>query len=148
MSYDYLAGGTPAALNNDFHRYLGNYSNFLCRNCSDPYRSNYNCQFHPQYGPYCLVDEKSSPQVVSRACNTSTIKEYRPSQELQLPSALLKFLEDNGFPTTNAANVSNMPDGRFEHTSSRVETISLQFPIAVCVQTTVFYCSLYFRFIH
>jgi hypothetical protein len=106
------AGGDALTLSApDWHRYLGNYSRLLCRNCTEPYRANFDCHFGSQWGPYCLVDHDAYAAAVlldesgsgsgsgSNKCPGTSMVELPPRQELQLPLAMqqqLGLLEDVG----------------------------------------------------
>eukprot|EP00750_Incisomonas_marina_P002994 INCI12801.3.p1 GENE.INCI12801.3~~INCI12801.3.p1 ORF type:complete len:390 (-),score=43.30 INCI12801.3:469-1638(-) len=116
-------GGNASSTNVDFHRYVGNYTRFLCRNCTDPYRSKFNCQYAPQYGPYCLVDENAAgpPSSARRCASASGLTELAPMTDVpHLPFFMLREL---GYVSENSDGVETV--GTFNTTAKE---FSYSFP--------------------
>ena len=102
------AGGDAVSTNTDFHASILNYSDFLCRNCSYPYRSHYNCQYSDDFGPYCLVDDTAPTVYTGTSCH-SKVAELARSPEVQLPFYLLEqfdFLDSELLNESSIAELS------------------------------------------
>ena len=90
------AGGNASSTSTDFHRYITNYTQFLCRNCTDPYRAALECQFAVQHGPFCLVDDLGVQEPSRRQCPTADgVRELSP--RTLVPQLPLFILEELGY---------------------------------------------------
>ena len=85
-------GGDHNFLSTDHHMYLQNYTGFFCRNCTDPYRAFYDCQYSDQFGPYCLVDPDAAPVYDGGECLGQGVEQLVQSNVLQLPLVLQQHL--------------------------------------------------------